>query len=97
MQIKAQIIENGIARDVFIDSSKQWVAVRFTALELRMLSSYTANEAMVAAPGGEMQRAKAMIMKWAREWPTRIFAGTHRAPEGALLLPNHDIKDQDKS
>jgi hypothetical protein len=94
MQIKAQVMINGVAQTIFIDPNKDWVAVQFTALELQILRGFKEREVFIGAPKAQLASNRAAVMQWASEWPTRFFSGTHKAPEGALLLPNKEVKDQ---
>lgn len=94
MRIKIQTMINGVAQTIFADPLKDWVAISFSQEELTILSSFNANEVFIAAPRSQLRTNREVVMQWASEWPQRFFSGTHRQPEGSLILPNGVVKDQ---
>lgn len=95
MQVKAQVVVNGVAQTIFIDPNKDWIAIRFTKEELRLLHTYTDQDVFIAAPFHQLRSNLKAVHAWAAEWRQRFFSGSHRAPEGALLLPDNSVKNQD--
>jgi hypothetical protein len=95
MRLKVQIPVNGVDQTFIIDPNKHWVAIRFSAVELQMLSQWQQNDVFIAAPAGELKANAGVIRKWAQDWPQQFWAGTHRPPGGGLLLPDNIVKNQD--
>jgi hypothetical protein len=97
MLVKVQFIENGVAKEMIFDASKDWMAVKFTQEELQILSHHNVSDVFIAAPLAQLMSNKAAVRKFAQDWPQRYWSGTHRPPAGGLLLPDNIVKDQDKS
>lgn len=95
MQVKVQTVVHGVAQDIFIDANRDWVAIQFTAEERRIIAALGDNQVFIAAPIPQIVGNRDVVMKWAGQWPTRFWSGSHKAPEGALLLPDNSIVKQD--
>lgn len=95
MFIKAQRTVNGIAQDIFIDPNTDWIAIRFTDAERMHIANLGGNQVFIAAPIHLLKGNPAVIKKWATQWPNRYYGGSHKPPEGALLLPGNVVKVQD--
>lgn len=95
MLIKASIEENGVRRDIFIDPNRDWVAIKFSAVELMHLAHLSHQEMFIAAPIPQLNSNPAAIRQWALSWPNRYYAGSHKAPEGGLILPDGTKIKQD--
>lgn len=95
MFLKAQTIVHGVAQDIFVDPNRDWVAIRFTPQERALISQLGDNQVFILAPIKQLQSNPKAVDNWAQQWPNRYFAGSHKPPEGGLLLPGHIIKNQD--
>src|ERR1043165_583025 len=92
MLIKGGIMENGVLREVVIDTSKQLVAFKFVHPKeverhikgLSALAQTDWNAPLVMAPKGTPQQ---VLRHFADNWPLQFYTG-HPAPEGQLLGPN---------
>jgi hypothetical protein len=96
VRIKFMRMVNGIAVDDFLDSSKNWIAVRFTQAELTYLATFNASQVMLTAPLDALRSNPHAVATWAEQWPTQFYGGSHKPPAGGLILPNGCTVDQDK-
>jgi hypothetical protein len=94
MRIKIQAEVNGVAQTIFADPLKDWVSIQFNAVERQIIATLGDGECFIAAPRSQLATNREVVMKWAAEWPMRFFSGTHKQPEGSILLPDHKVKDQ---
>jgi hypothetical protein len=94
MRIKIQAMVNGVAQTIFADPLKDWVAIQFSQEERQAIALMGDGEAFIAAPRSQLKTNREVVMQWASEWPTRFFSGTHRQPEGSIILPDGKVKDQ---
>lgn len=85
MRIKAQVNIDGILRDIFINPSKDLVAIKLTAAEIAMLAQWPSeNYPLVVGPKALIAANPQLVNKFVMEWPLE-FHNSHKVPQGGVL------------
>lgn len=101
MRIKARIKKSTMVDvpgtdeiDVFMDSEKDWIALReFTVHDVQAVKLACDHQGAIvkSAPQKTVVDRRMSFEQWAKEWPTKFYAGRHNPAGGSLIMPNGQV------
>lgn len=85
MRIKIQTTIDGIVREIFVNPTKDLVAIKLTPNEIAMFANWpSAEHPLLTGPKGFIAANPDLVNKFMREWPVE-FHSTDRLPQGGVL------------